>query len=158
MPRCKQISFDTFLFVLFAACNAPLRQEAGGERGGRGGRTPHPGSPRCLHHSPGTRHGQQQLGGRLNLGNFWREGRTGGVEYSVNNKYAKKTCRNGHLVININSCKPIENGFIINAPLIEISSTSIRESISQGKNMSYFVPKSTWNIIKTMGLYKYPIK
>lgn len=58
----------------------------------------------------------------------------------------------------INLFKSIENGIMLNAPIVEISSTFIRQAVSQGKNMRYFVPKNAWNIIITRGLYKYPNK
>ncbi len=58
----------------------------------------------------------------------------------------------------INLFKSIENGIMLNAPIVEISSTFIRQAVSQRKNMRYFVPKNAWNIIITRGLYKYPNK
>ena len=42
----------------------------------------------------------------------------------------------------------------INAPLIEISSSFIRESILQKKNMEFFVPRGVWNFIKEMHFYE----
>ncbi|HLP73572.1 MAG TPA: nicotinate (nicotinamide) nucleotide adenylyltransferase [Bacteroidales bacterium] len=42
----------------------------------------------------------------------------------------------------------------VNAPLMEISSTFIREGIKAGKNMSYYVPGPTWKYIKEMHFYE----
>ena len=40
------------------------------------------------------------------------------------------------------------------APLIEISSSFIRESIHQGKNMRHFLPEKVWKYIEEMHFYK----
>jgi len=40
------------------------------------------------------------------------------------------------------------------APLIEISSSFIREGISEGKNMSHFLPDKVWKYIQEMHFYK----
>ena len=40
------------------------------------------------------------------------------------------------------------------APLIEISSSFIRKSISEGKNMSHFLPDKVWKYIQEMHFYK----
>jgi nicotinate-nucleotide adenylyltransferase len=40
------------------------------------------------------------------------------------------------------------------APLIEISSSFIRESIQQGKNMRHFLPEKVWKYIDEMHFYK----
>ncbi len=48
----------------------------------------------------------------------------------------------------------IENGMMVKAPLIEISSTFIRQAVAEGKDMRYFVPKPVWNMIVIKGLYK----
>ncbi len=40
------------------------------------------------------------------------------------------------------------------APVIEISSTRIREGIASGKNMNYFVPQSVYDYITSHGLYQ----
>lgn len=42
----------------------------------------------------------------------------------------------------------------ITAPLIEISSTFIRDGIKAGKNMSYYVPAATWIYIKEMHFFE----
>ena len=40
------------------------------------------------------------------------------------------------------------------APIVEISSTQIRQGIAEGKNMNYFVPQSVYDYIINHGLYK----
>ena len=40
------------------------------------------------------------------------------------------------------------------APLMEISSTFIRNAIRQGKNMQYFLPAKVWEYIVDMNFYK----
>ncbi|MFH1160044.1 MAG: nicotinate (nicotinamide) nucleotide adenylyltransferase [bacterium] len=40
------------------------------------------------------------------------------------------------------------------APLIELSSSFIREGIREGKNMLYFLPAKVWKYIDEMGFYK----
>lgn len=42
----------------------------------------------------------------------------------------------------------------IDAPLIEISSTYIRESIKKGKNMNFFLPEKVYQYITQNNLYK----
>lgn len=42
----------------------------------------------------------------------------------------------------------------INAPLIEISSSFIRESIKNKKNMEFFLPSRVWEYIKEMHFYE----
>jgi nicotinate-nucleotide adenylyltransferase len=42
----------------------------------------------------------------------------------------------------------------INAPLMDISGTFIREGIKNGKDMSYFLPQAVWNYIKEMHFYE----
>ncbi|MBK8808776.1 MAG: nicotinate-nucleotide adenylyltransferase [Bacteroidales bacterium] len=43
---------------------------------------------------------------------------------------------------------------IVEAPLMEISSSFIREAIKKGKNLKAFVPLKTWNYIEEMNFYK----
>ncbi len=53
----------------------------------------------------------------------------------------------------------IENGMVVNAPLIEISSTFIREAIAGGKDVRYFLPEKVWQFIYEMNFFKpLPIK
>jgi nicotinate-nucleotide adenylyltransferase len=51
---------------------------------------------------------------------------------------------------------PLEYGTVkkLDAPIIELSSTFIRESIAQGKNMRRFVPEAVWNQIESENLYR----
>ena len=42
----------------------------------------------------------------------------------------------------------------INAPLMEISGTFIRDGIKNGKDMSYFLPPAVWKYIKEMHFYE----
>ena len=48
----------------------------------------------------------------------------------------------------------LENGVIVNAPLMDISSTFIRESIAKGKDIRYFLPDKVWQYISEMHFYK----
>ena len=43
---------------------------------------------------------------------------------------------------------------LCHAPIIEISSTQIRQGISEGKNMNYFIPQPVYDYIINHGLYK----
>lgn len=47
----------------------------------------------------------------------------------------------------------VENGAVVNAPLLNISSTFIRKAIKDGKDLSYFVPEKVWLYIHRHGLY-----
>jgi len=49
----------------------------------------------------------------------------------------------------------LENGVIVNAPLMDISSTFIRESIAKGKDIRYFLPDKVWHYISEMHFYKF---
>jgi nicotinate-nucleotide adenylyltransferase len=40
------------------------------------------------------------------------------------------------------------------APNIEISSSFIRKSVSEGKSMQYFLPEKVWKYIEEMGFYR----
>jgi nicotinate-nucleotide adenylyltransferase len=42
----------------------------------------------------------------------------------------------------------------VNAPLMEISGSFIREGIKNGKDMSYFLPETVWKYIKEMHFYE----
>jgi nicotinate-nucleotide adenylyltransferase len=42
----------------------------------------------------------------------------------------------------------------LDAPLLDISSTSIRENIRIGRNVSYLLPESVYDIIKKYNLYR----
>lgn len=42
----------------------------------------------------------------------------------------------------------------VNAPLLEISSTSIRDRIAQGRHYRYFVPHSVYDVIEANSLYR----
>ena len=42
----------------------------------------------------------------------------------------------------------------VDAPLITISSSFIREGIHQGKNMRYFLPEKVWQYIQEMNFYR----
>jgi len=42
----------------------------------------------------------------------------------------------------------------VNAPQVEISSSFIRKSIKEGKNMAYFLPKKVWEYVDEMNFYK----
>lgn len=50
--------------------------------------------------------------------------------------------------------KSFNNITIAKAPLIEISSTFIRKSISEGKNMRHFMPPKAWEYLDEMNFYK----
>jgi len=47
----------------------------------------------------------------------------------------------------------VENGTIVAAPLLNISSTFIRKAIKDGKDLRYFVPENVWLYIHRHGLY-----
>ncbi len=47
-----------------------------------------------------------------------------------------------------------ENIRIVKAPLMEISSTFIREAVGAGKNMQYFVPPRVWDYMDKMNFYR----
>ena len=43
---------------------------------------------------------------------------------------------------------------VINAPLMELSSTFIREAIAAGKDVRYMVPQAVWNYLREMHFYE----
>jgi len=47
-----------------------------------------------------------------------------------------------------------QNVKIINAPLMEISASFIRESVKQGKNIRAFLPTKVWEYIDEMNFYR----
>jgi nicotinate-nucleotide adenylyltransferase len=56
--------------------------------------------------------------------------------------------------INVAGLPNTENCIFIDAPVIEVSSTFIRDSIKQGKNMSYFLNSKTYNYLSEMHFYE----
>jgi len=50
--------------------------------------------------------------------------------------------------------KNIENGRVVNAPLMDISSTFVRESIANKKDLRYFLPEKVWQYISDMHFYE----
>jgi nicotinate-nucleotide adenylyltransferase len=49
------------------------------------------------------------------------------------------------------------NGTIVDAPIMEISSTFIRNAISQGKDVRHFMPEKVWEFVSGMNFYKHPV-
>jgi nicotinate-nucleotide adenylyltransferase len=43
---------------------------------------------------------------------------------------------------------------VANAPLMEISSTFIRDSIKAGKDVRHFLPYRSWDYLQQMNFYK----
>jgi len=43
---------------------------------------------------------------------------------------------------------------VANAPLMEISSTFIRDSIKEGKDIRHFLPYRSWDYLQQMNFYK----
>ena len=43
---------------------------------------------------------------------------------------------------------------LVNAPLMELSSTTIREAIKEKKDIRYFVPEAVWEYMKEMHFYE----
>ena len=48
----------------------------------------------------------------------------------------------------------VEKIKIMDAPLMELSSTAIRMAIKEKKDVRYFVPEAVWNYIKEMHFYE----
>ena len=55
---------------------------------------------------------------------------------------------------NPENVKTYKNISIAEAPLIEISSTFIRDAIGKGKDVRHFIPVETWNYLDEMNFYK----
>lgn len=53
----------------------------------------------------------------------------------------------------INSFSLPDSVRMVDAPLLDISSTFIRQAISEGKDLSYFLHPASWQIIRDEGLY-----
>jgi nicotinate-nucleotide adenylyltransferase len=49
--------------------------------------------------------------------------------------------------------KEVENASIVNAPLMDISSTSIRQAIAGGRDVRHFVPDKVWQYITSNKCY-----
>jgi nicotinate-nucleotide adenylyltransferase len=43
---------------------------------------------------------------------------------------------------------------MVHAPLMEVSSTMIRDGIKEGKNLRAFLPEGLWDYIDTENFYK----
>jgi nicotinate-nucleotide adenylyltransferase len=56
--------------------------------------------------------------------------------------------------VNLKELQNLENCVFIDAPLIEISSTFIRESIKAGKDMRYFLNDKVYKYMNEMHFYK----
>lgn len=75
-------------------------------------------------------------------------------------KSPEKILENHHILVYPRRGYDIETGSLpknvnaVNTPLIEISSTFIRESINHGKDIRYFLHPSVFEIIKKEKLYK----
>lgn len=61
--------------------------------------------------------------------------------------YPRPGCNPGEL-------KTHKNVIITNAPVMELSSTMIRRSIKNKKDVSFFVPKAVWEYLDEMHFYK----
>lgn len=48
----------------------------------------------------------------------------------------------------------LPNVHIVDAPLIEVSSTFIRESIADGKDVRFYMPEKVWEYVDEMNFYK----
>ena len=54
--------------------------------------------------------------------------------------------------------KTLENGKVVDAPLMDICSTFIRESVAKKKDVRYFLPDKVWQYICEMHFYERPVK
>lgn len=61
--------------------------------------------------------------------------------------YPRPNCNSGDL-------KHHKNIIMTEAPLMDISSTMIREAIKDKKNVSFFVPQPVWQYLEEMSFYK----
>lgn len=61
--------------------------------------------------------------------------------------YPRLQCEGGNL-------KTHSKVKLVNAPMIEISSTFIRSAIKEKTDLRYFVPEAAWNYIKEMHFYE----
>lgn len=52
------------------------------------------------------------------------------------------------------SVKASGNIHIVDAPIMEISATFIRESLKAGKDIRYFIPERAWQYIEEMNFYR----
>ncbi|MDR1865514.1 MAG: nicotinate-nucleotide adenylyltransferase [Bacteroidales bacterium] len=50
--------------------------------------------------------------------------------------------------------KGVENATVVDAPLMDISSTFIRTAIAQGKDLPFFLPEKVYQYIKEMHFYE----
>lgn len=48
----------------------------------------------------------------------------------------------------------IENGKLVEAPMMDISSTFIRDAIAQGRDVRHFLPFKVWQYLSEMNFYK----
>ena len=55
---------------------------------------------------------------------------------------------------NSGDLKTHPNVIITEAPLMEVSSTMIRQAIKDKKNVSFFVPQAVWQYLDEMNFYK----
>ena len=61
--------------------------------------------------------------------------------------YPRPNCSTGHFIEN-------KNIIMTDAPLMDISSTMIRQAIKSGLNVSYFIPHAAWQYLDEMSFYK----
>ena len=54
--------------------------------------------------------------------------------------------------------KNLVNGQVVNAPLMDISSTFIRESVAKKKDIRYFLSEKVWQYMREMHFYERGIK
>jgi nicotinate-nucleotide adenylyltransferase len=82
------------------------------------------------------------------------------LEYFHKWKNYEAITKNYHVIVyprpgfNPDKIKSFSNITMVNAPLMEISSTFIRNSIKEGKNIKYFLPQKVFEYIEEMNFYK----